>query len=802
MRLVIDLQRFRCVMSALTKKLLRDLTRIWAQALTIALVIACGVASYVSMRGAHASILVERDAFYGDQRFADVFVRVERAPEALSRRIEELCGVSIVYTRVVENVLIPIQGVTLPAVGSIVSLPSHTDVPSPLNAPRLRSGRMVDPGRTDEVLVLESFANAHHLQPGDSLQVVLEGHERDLRIVGIAMSPEYIFAVGAGSFMNDPARFGVLWMDRDAVAAAFRMESSFNDAVLALQPNASEDQVIAELRELLRPYGVLSVHGRDRQLSHHVLEGELQQLSAYAIVAPAIFLGVAAFLINVVFVRTLSLQRGQIATLKAVGYTNLEIGKHYLGLVSLILLGGAILGVALGYVLGLGMISLYRPFFRFPNLTFRLDLLTVTVSVMISGVAGIVGALIAVVRAVRVAPAEAMLPESPTIYRRSLLEILGIHKLFGVSSRMIVREIGRRPLRALLSTFAIALATATVVTGRFADDAMNLLFDLVFDQSQHDDVEVAFLHPMPTTVTGEIAALPGVLKAEGRRQLGVRVHVDQRYRDVPLLLHSPDEASLRAVPQWPMRPFVTPTEGAAASTKLAEVLGVSVGQPVEIELLEGDRRTVTIVITELLDDVFGLTLHASTATARRLFDQEETVTSVLLVVDPSQEDRLLTRLAKIPRVASISRRDDVVAKFHEQTEYMWTTMAILTAMGATIAFGVIYNQARIALSTRSRDLASLRVLGLTRREVSSILLGELATYVVLGVPIGWAVGRWLVNLMMSTADPESYRMPTYVSASTFAFASLVTAGAALLSALIVRRRVDHLDLVSVLKARE
>jgi len=192
----------------------------------------------------------------------------------------------------------------------------------------------------------------------------------------------------------------------------------------------------------------------------------------------------------------------------------------------------------------------------------------------------------------------------------------------------------------------------------------------------------------------------------------------------------------------------------------------------------------------------------STKTLRHLLDEEANVTSMLLVVDPLHEDVLVTRLAAIPRVASISRRDDVVMKFHEQTQYMWTTMAILTAMGATIAFGVIYNQARIALSTRSRDLASLRVLGLTRREVSSILLGELAIYTIFGIPLGWLLGRWLVALITMTTDPENYRMPTYVSASTFAFATVVTLIAAILSALVVRRRIDELDLISVLKARE
>lgn len=786
-------------MKALDRKLLRDVGRMWAQAITIALVLACGIASFVAMRGAHASIVRERDAYYAQQRFADVFARLERAPESMTARIEELDGVARVHTRIVRTVLVPIPGSLLPAVGQIVTLPSHGV--APLNAPRLRAGRMPEPGRADEVVLLEAFAGAHGITPGATVDAVIEGTRRTLHVVGIAMSPEYVFALGPGSFINDPGRFGVLWMDRSAVAPAFRMEGSFDDVLVTLQPGASREKVVAELRQLLAPYGVVAAHGRDRQLSHQALEGELMQLSSYAVVAPAIFLTVAAFLINIVLGRALSLQRPQIATLKAVGYRDREIAVHFLELVGIILLGGCLLGIALGDLLGLGMIGLYRPFFRFPDLAFRFDLATVSTALAVSVAAGLSGAMLAVRRAVRIPPAEAMLPEAPAMYRRPVLERLGLPRLVGVSGRMVLRELLRRPLRAALSCFAVALATGVIITGRFGEDAMGTLFELVFERSQRDDTEVAFTTAMPASVTNELAHLPGVLVAEGRRTVAVRARVAQRYRDVAVVAHAAGP-SLRSVPQWPMRAFEAPMEGVAMSRKLAEVLDVKVGEAVELELLEGDRRTVRAGVTMLLDDVFGLSIHVALPTLRRLLGEEGTVTSVMLVTDPKHEKELLARLADIPRVISITRRSEVMEKFHEQTGYMWTTMAILTAMGATIAFGVVYNQARIALSTRARDLASLRVLGFTRREISAVLLGELAAYLIVGVPIGFVIGAWLMRLIMGSADPESYRLPADASLSTFAFAAVVTTVAATLSALVVRRHLDRLDLVAVLKARE
>ena len=787
-------------MRALDRKLLGDLVRMWAQAATIAVVLACGVASFVAMRGAYTSILTERDAFYADRRFADVFATVERAPDTTVPRIAELPGVARVHTRIVKNVLLPIEGSVMPAVGRIISLPPRGE--APLCALQLRAGRMIEPGRDDEVILSESFAAARELGPGSTVDAVIEGTLRRLRVVGIAMSPEFVFAVGPGSFMNDPKRFGVLWVEHATAAAAFRMQGSFNDVVLAVEPGASPVAVSEDVRELLRPYGVTSAHERDRQISHHVLDGELMQLSSYAVVAPATFLAVAAFLINVVLVRTLSLQRPQIATLKAVGYSNGEIARHYLRLVMLMLSGGAALGVALGDLLGRGMISLYQPYFRFPHLVFRLDFGTAALAIVISVGVGVSGAALAVYRAVRIPPAEAMQPEAPAVYRRPWLEALGLTSLVGVSARMVLRELARRPLRAALSSFAIALATATIVAGRFGDDAVSVLFETVFDRAQHDDLEVSFQRPLTTAVAHELEALPGVITVEERRTVGVRVHAGHRYRDVPLQGRAFEGRSLRQWPTFPLREVEPPFGGVTASAKLVETLGVSVGDRVELELLEGDRRRITVAITSVVDDMFGLNLGASFETIRSLLREEGVATSVLLVVDPAEEDRLLRRIADLPTVVSIARRKDVVEQFHEQTQHMWVTMAILTLMGATIAFGVIYNQARIALSTRSRDLASLRVLGFTRAEISSVLLGELGVYVAAGIPVGWWVGRRLVGLIASTADPESYRMPAYVSLSTYAFATVVTVAAALLSALVVRRRLDRLDLVSVLKARE
>lgn len=787
-------------MKAIDRKVLRDLARLWGQALTIAFVLACGIACYVALRSAYSSLLAARDAHYQATRFADVFAHLERAPDHLVVRLEAIPGVAIAETRIVEKVMFPLDDLPAPATGRIVSLPPEGT--SHLSALHLVDGRLPEGGRSDEVVVNDAFARAHGLRPADTLPIVVNGIARRVRVTGLVLSPEYVFAIAPGDFAQDDERFGVLWMDRSALAPAFRMEASFNDVVLRLQPGASAREVVAELDRILAPFGGFGASDRSRQLSNYVVQSELTQLEQYATIAPAAFLLVAAFLVNVVLSRLVNQQRGQIATLKAVGYSGWEVAAHFAKLVFVIALGGSLVGVGLGAFLGRGMLELYGRFFHFPEIELLLDPRTLAVSVAVSVGAAFAGSLGAVRRVAGLPPAEAMQPEAPPTYRPSWLERMGLGALTPPAGRMVLRELTRRPWRTTLSTLGIALATATIIAGRFAGDAMQAMMDLEYGLAQRDDLRVGFTHPIAGRAERELAHYPGVVGTEPLRVVGARLRHAARFRDAAIMGHPP-RAALRRVAEFPPNILAIPDEGALLSAQLADALGVAVGDLLTVEVLEGDRRVRQVPVVGLTREMFGHAVHMSLAALHRLLGEEDQITDVLLSIAEDREPELQARLKRLPAVASVRRRSDVLAMFERQSaEQTRTVTLILTLFGGVIAVGIVYNAARIALSMRARDLASLRVLGFTRREISAVLLGELATYVLLGLAPGMLLGRGLAWLMMSAVDQEIYRIPAIVGPSTYAFASLVTVGAAVVSALLVRRRLDRLDLVGVLKTRE
>jgi putative ABC transport system permease protein len=789
------------VVKAIDRKLLRDLRLLRGQVLTIALVVASGIASYVATLSTYRSLSESQRAYYERTRFADLFVHLERAPDRVLAELERLPGVSEVEARLVEDVALDMPGLAEPVRGRIVSLSAQGG--SRLNQLHLRAGRGVEPGRSNEALVSEGFAKAHRLQPGDSVTAVLNGRRTSLRVVGIALSPEYIYAVAPGALWDDDRRYGLFWMDREVMEPAFRMEGAFNDVVFRLTPGTRPEEVVDAVDRVLEPYGGLGAHGRDKQISHRYVEQEIRQLEGMATMTPVIFLGVAAFLVNVVLSRLVGTQREQIAALKAMGYSNLEVGRHYLLLVLVVVGLGAVVGVGLGAWLGRAFTGLYVTVFRFPLLAIRLDAGVVVGAVLVSATTAVGGALVSVRQAARLPPAEAMRPQAPPTYRPGPLERLGAHRILSQTGRMVLRDLERRPLRLFSSALGIGLAVAILIVGRFGGDAITYLMDVQYGLIQREDLTVSFTRPVPDRARRELELVPGILHAEPLRQVPVRLEAGPRTYETALQ-GLPAEGQHRRVLDARLRPVPLRGSGLVLSSEVARRLGVREGEVVRVHVLEGERQVREVPVTGMVDELIGVSAYMEREALDRLLGDDRVITSATLSVDPARVEEIYARLKQMPHVASVQRTDLARIYFEERSaQYLLIFTAILAAFAAVISVGIVYNNARVALAVRARDLASLRVLGFTRREISWVLIGEMAVSLLLALPLGMVLGKlFALAVVQGGTDSELFRFPAIVAPSTYAFAALVVLGSGLLSALLVRRRLDHLDLISVLKTRE
>lgn len=770
------------------------------QAVAIALVIVAGVTTFVSMTSIYESLQETLENYYEAYRFADGFASILRAPEQLGEQLRAVPGVNEVQTRVVARVNLEVRDFDEPVSGTIVSLPPGRQ--PELNRLFLRDGRLVERGREDEVLLNEVFAEAHGLELGEEITAIIRGRRRALTVVGIALSPAFLIQVPPGTILPDPERFGVLWMERDALAAAYDMEGAFNDVAYTLAPGAEVDDVLQRMDEVLDPYGGLGAYARADQASHNLISMEFQQLRGMATLLPVIFLAVAAFLLNIVVTRLIVLQRQTIAILKAFGYRNRDVVLHYLSFVMVIAMSGIAGGLLLGAWMGVQLGDIYLDFYRFPALEYVLSVRVAVIAVALTLGAALVGVLLSVRSAVRLAPAEAMRPARPAAFRTTLLERLGLQRLFDQPTRIIIRNVERQPVKSALTVVGISFACALMVMGSFSQGSFDHIVDVQFGLAQREDLTVSFTDPTSTSALNDLKSLPGVLHAEPFRMIPVRLrHGHRSYQTA--IDGIPEGAYLRRTLDARQRPIAIPSEGIVLAEGLAEVLGARPGDVVTVEVLEGRRWIREVPVVGLAEQFLGVGAYMEMDAANRLAGSGPSISGGYLMIDEGREAELMRALRDRPRVAGITSTERMIQSFYEESVGAILVFTfILSLFAAVIAFGVIYNSARISLSERDRELASLRVLGFTRGEISYIMLGEMALLVLAAIPLGLALGAAGSVLTVAALETEMMRLPIVLEPRTFALAATVVLVSGVASALMIRRRLYGLDLIAVLKTRE
>lgn len=788
------------MVTLLARKRRRDLWRLRGQVLAIALVAGVGIANLLMSRSALESLVASRDRYYRETAFADAFADLRRAPESIRARLETIDGIHAVQTRVAAFGRAELAGFGDPIRVQALSLPGTGA--GELNRLRLRAGRLPDAQERDALVVSDAFAEAHRLAPGDRIVLILRGKRATFRITGIGGTPEFISQGAPGSIFPDAKRFAIAWMPRRALEAAIDMDGAFNSVAVATSPTARMPDVLAAIDRVLAPYGGTGAIGRADQRSHRYLAEELRQLATLARLFPAVFLGVAAYVLHVVLGRLVSVEREQIGTLRAFGFSTGELWRHYAGFAVVIGLLGAAVGIALGIVLGWLVAGLYRDYYRLPSLDYTVSLELLAIAVAVGVASALAGATRPLVRAARLAPADAMRPDVP--WRRMRFGVGRVHAPWRLAQmhRLMVRDLTSRPLRSLLAWTGLAFGTAVMMMGRFQHDAIDYMIERQFRPSERQDVTVAFFEPVAPRALHELASMAGVQRVEPDRVVPVRVGF--RAAGYRTAVRGVEEgARLRRPLDGAGHPIEPPAAGVLLTDYLARWLGARPGDLIDLDVLSGRRAKLRLPLVGTVEEPFGSQAYVSRATLDRLLDEGPRVDGAQLAVDTAQLPAVFDELERRPAVASIERPREAIRNFYDgMARTVLTFTVIATAFGAVITAGVTYSSAQVALSEQARDLASLRILGFTRGEVGYLLLGELALLVTLAVPLGFLLGHGLVALLVQGFDSDLFRIPRYVSASTYGVAALTTYASALAAAVPVWRHLGALDLVAVLKARD
>lgn len=785
---------------ALDRKLGRDLWRMRWQVLAIALLIACGVSVAVMAFSAQRALEQAQADFYRETRFADVFAAAKRVPLSRERDLAAIEGVTAVDARILQSGLMDVPGLARPAIARLISLPD--DPRRCLNCVQLVAGRMPDPARTEEAVALRAFMDAAGVRLGDRLKATIGGRAVSFVIVGAVLSPEYVYVPAPESFMPDDAHQGVLWAPRRAVERATDMTGAFNAAALTVAPGVSRRGVLQEVDRLLAPYGGRAAYERKDQASHAFLTAELKELSISASVLPPVFLIVAAALVHLVVSRMVDAEREQIGLLKAYGYSDREAAANYVRMAAAIGMAGVVGGGLIGGGFGAAIVDLYRDYFRFPDLQVRFSWTAFIGAAAVSVAAAMAGSLAAARRATALSPAVAMQPPRPASFRRGLLDDLFRDARIDQATRMIVRNLERFPVRAVLTTLGLAAGLVLLIGSLFLFDSLDRVVERSYFRSQRWSESVGFAEPRNVAAVAALARMPGVFAAEPVRVVAVRFRSAGREEMTRIVGLDPDAMLHRAL--GPSDRVAAPIgRGLVLDEALAARLSLKPGDRVWVEILDGCGGQALLPITGLARDYSGATAYMDRRALNRLMGEGDVASGAELLVAADARRAFYRAIEAAPQIVGASSRDDTVAAWRAVMARSFST-AILFYLGfaGAIAFGVAYNMCRISLAERARDLATLRVLGFDPATCAYILLGELAVLALLAVPMGVLGGYGLSHGLVAAYSREDVRFPAIIAADSYGAAIGAYLVVVALAGGLAARRIWTFDLVAVLKTRE
>lgn len=782
-------------MSALNRKLIRELRSLTGQVFAIGLIVAAGVMVLMVTINTLYSLQQAQQKFYHNYHFAEVFADVTRAPEHIAQRVQYFAGVNQVETRIKAPLRLELSGFDDPIQGLVLSVPDGHQ--TRLNQSYLVSGSLPEPWHQRHVVVSEPFATAHQLEAGDTIQAILNGQLQTLTITGTAISPEFVYQLGPGDILPDYKRFGVFWMNRSSLAAAFEMEGAFNSISLTLQRGASADMVVDLLDDLLHRYGAAGAYTREHQISHRFLEEELSQMRVMSWALPVIFLGVATFLIAVMMARIIRTQRQSIALLKAFGYSHLQLSTHYALFSLSITLSGAAIGVLAGFLAGDALMQVYAAYFSFPALSFEVQPGAVAFAFLLAAAAGLAAARRAITTVLSMAPAEAMRPPAPEVFRQGLVDSPGVRRLFSQSSRIIIRNLTRHPFRVFFSTLGIALSAGLIVVGAYMFSAVDQMLSQQYREIHKMDLHVTFNEPVHEQAVRQLHDISGVNYAEGYRAVPVRL-VSGRHQERVSLQGLPDHSQLRGLPGYASWELLS-QGGVLLTDFLAQQMNLQTGQSFTIEFMDGTGRSQNVELAGVISEPLGSGAYVERTVLNQLLHEGPVINGAWLLTD-SDHSLLYEELNALPYIASVGQIAEAEQRIRTYiADSILIVMSIMFVLAGSITFAVVYNNARIIFSERERELSTLRVLGMTKAETAKILSGELLILVAMAIPLGWLIGTGFAWSLNQSLAMDMYRIPFNLSPAVFAYAFLGTVLATIVSLTLVLRKLMRLDFLSALK---
>ncbi len=789
-------------MKPLNKKIWRDMKLHPGQFFSVALIVVCATALFIGMYSLLLNLQYSKQLFYREYRFADVFARLERAPETALRRAADIDGVLDVRGRIVEDVPLEVEGNPNAVVGRIISMPEQGgDI---INNIHIVRGSYFPLTHEREAVVNQRFIEENNLEVGDTFEATLDGARETLTIVGTAYSPEYVYLLrSAEQFLPDDRNFGLVFVQQRFAERAFDMTGAFNDLSAVLSPDADPEEVADRIEKRLDRYGVHVCYTREDQVSHYILREELKSIRGMALTIPLAFLIIAALILHILLARITEQQRAQIGTLIATGYSKKAVAAHYLSYGVILSVTGTLIGTFLGFFITGWMLRQFAEFYRFPDLVNRFYPHLSLLSVLLVAGACLAGVSYTVIKVVNIQPALAMKPKPPPSAHRIFIERIGwLWSRLGLVSRTTIRTCLRAKTRSILSLLGVVVSVMLLMVGMWAGTWMDMMIHFQFGEVDNSDLSVEFRRENALRAVTELSKLPGVVRAEGILNVGFELRTDWKTENLSIMGLAPG-SRLHNIFDDKGRKIPVPREGVILPDFLMDKFGVTVGDTVELEAFVKDKPVNTVRVVGRSKEYFGLTGYADRRYLAGLLREGDMVNGARLTVADQYKQGIIETLKDRPEVISAVSSERLVQSFDEMlSEWVVMMSGLLILMAAIISFSVIYSTSAINISEREREIASLLAIGWTPEEASDMVTADIIPMGILGLAVGMPLSRLIPRWISYAFDSEVFRVPTEIGTYSYVQVGALLFIFVLIARLICLRKAAGTNILKALGTRE
>lgn len=784
------------------KYIFRTARKHWGSVLGSALIIAIGIFSMVSMFDTLLNLSGQVRSYYRRSELGDVFCQVSGIGEDELSRLACLPGIAEASGRISADLRLiresedgepPMITVHLMSSGGSLNLPEFE----------------TEPGGDDQIFIGARMQKEYGFRKGETLRILADGRSARFTFAGTVSAPDYIYTVAPdGAMIPDGRTYDIAVVSDRAMESLLKTDRR-NELAFRLSEGTSFREVRSVLADRLERYGLKELTERAEQGSVSMVEDEIHELVTVGTLLPVLFLSISVFMLYTVLQKMIEQDRGIIGTMKAFGMTDRELLSAYLLEGAAAGAAGALLGCTSAGLLGRYMFAMYVDFFNLPEPVYRDYVLTRLLGTGLSLLTACAAVLLGVRKIVTITPAMAMRRITPESGRMPRLpgrrkgpgKAPGGLKRPGFLPRLALRSLFRNPFRGFLIALSVAFPFAMSSVLLSYDGIVDDMIRTEFREVEDYDLMLSLERPVsPAAAKRAGEALPEVLAGDAVLVYPCEFLAGSS-REYGALHGRSMEESFWRIRDNDGRYYSPPEHGLILDRRIAEKLHVQAGDEIELQsggLLSGRRK---VRVEAVIEQMFGGGALMALERFPELLNVPPAANRVLLRARPGETDRLVMRLSGAGRVTFLSEVRKTVKAYRDMFDSMSVMMNVFAALSAAAGCILITSILLMNLRERITELMTLKVLGVSDRELGMMLLLEQTVLFFLGILMGIPGIAWIRGILESMMKSDSYTIRLPVSRTAVTAAFLICLLMAFLSWLRELAVIRRLKLTEALKER-